>query len=607
MTKQEKIYRIFMTSMIVIIAGLLLATGIIAVQKSMKLSVGVSITPSMLCKITDSSDNVLFCNTTKNSQSLYVTKGASISGNMLTLNKSFSNLGGEFALKIYNYTTVATSGNVIKVTTSGTGVETTSMWLPSYSSGTPAAGEINVTAVARTITLQFEEVTKPDFTVTYNLTGCTKVSGATSVAYGASFSAEFSASTDYFLPNLINVSGVSDDAYSWNPSTGIFSITDWKKVSDNIEITVFADLYKIYEYGAVGAVPADRVYHIGGNHYKYYIEMGEYPQSKKADNVTITKIISGTEGTTGAIGTGSDGATYVYKVPVETSVYCYPDGVNWFKVEPVRWTVLGGLTCVTDGSSAVAFDPQYELVYNSANKTFSYQGTVYSKILLLAEQALTRTNYDYGNGSEYSESNTDGYTSDQLWSDTDMYKFLNVSSSGLLNEQLNGASLLDAIFTETQQQKILGTKLYTGRPSFEWPGNTTGTVVCPEGMSQNNKLFLLADQGTNDLLWPPHIDPEGDSNENFKYQSYLRNLDGISKISDDPQGLYASDYARACGMEYPYNVQGMTYFYLASRSSYRQPGDVGGYVYNAFGTRDAYDPIVNPRSGLRPCFCMSLL
>ena len=158
MSKSNRMYKIFMTSMIVIIAGLLLATGIIAVQKSMKLSVGVSITPSMLCKITDSDDNVLFCNTTKNNQTLYVTEGASISGNMLTLNKSFSNLGGEFALKIYNYTTVETSGNVIKVTASGTGVETTSMWLPSYSSGMPVAGEINVTAVAGQVTLQFEEV-----------------------------------------------------------------------------------------------------------------------------------------------------------------------------------------------------------------------------------------------------------------------------------------------------------------------------------------------------------------------------------------------------------------------------------------------------------------
>ena len=51
MTKQEKIYRIFMTTMIVIIAGLLLATGIIAIQKQMKLKANIEFLPGINVEI----------------------------------------------------------------------------------------------------------------------------------------------------------------------------------------------------------------------------------------------------------------------------------------------------------------------------------------------------------------------------------------------------------------------------------------------------------------------------------------------------------------------------------------------------------------------------
>ena len=51
MSKSNKLYKIFMTSMIVIIAGLLLATGIIAVQKHLKLKMEIAFQPGVQCAI----------------------------------------------------------------------------------------------------------------------------------------------------------------------------------------------------------------------------------------------------------------------------------------------------------------------------------------------------------------------------------------------------------------------------------------------------------------------------------------------------------------------------------------------------------------------------
>ena len=449
MTKQEKIYRIFMTSMIVIIAGLLLATGIIAVQKSMKLKVGVSITPSMLCKITDSSDNVLFCNTTKNSQSLYVTEGASISGNMLTLNKSFSNLGGEFALKIYNYTTVATSGNVIKVTASGTGVETTSMWLPSYSSGTPTAGEINVTAVAGSITLQFEEVAKPSFTVTYNLTDCTsnKTSGA-SVTYGTSYSATITPTTGYSLPSTITVANISTGGYSWDYLTGVFTITDWTKVNGNITITAAAMPFAIKTYNTTNVTTN---YNSAWDGYSY-VEFGEYP-------VAIATPTSPTA--TGEIYTYGDNTFTIYK-DANGKYATINSGTDYYKFEPIRWMIIATSGELTDTT----------IYGNGATKHADMPAANENKkqLLLLSEFGLYRDYFD-------KEFTTNQFGS----SNCDVQVSLNGSfakMAGLYN-----------YFATTVGAKETGKYIAKVQPSTRYFNDELNENSCDEGSSYN--IFLL--------------------------------------------------------------------------------------------------------------------
>ena len=57
MSKSNRMYKIFMTSMIVIIAGLLLATGIIAIQKQMKLKANIQFLPGVNVEIYVKNEN----------------------------------------------------------------------------------------------------------------------------------------------------------------------------------------------------------------------------------------------------------------------------------------------------------------------------------------------------------------------------------------------------------------------------------------------------------------------------------------------------------------------------------------------------------------------
>ena len=109
MTKSNRLYKIFMTTMIVIIAGMLLATGIIAIQKSMKLNVSMSMLPTADIEILvggAESETLLFRNFDKDTNNkVYVdTSKATLSGNTFSLKDSFVNsCGSEFTIIVKNY------------------------------------------------------------------------------------------------------------------------------------------------------------------------------------------------------------------------------------------------------------------------------------------------------------------------------------------------------------------------------------------------------------------------------------------------------------------------------------------------------------------------
>ena len=337
-------YRIFMASMMIATLAIAIWVGVSAVQKSMKMKLSLQVDPTTLVKIEDSNSNVLFCNTTKDGQKLEVGEGTTLSGNMLTINKNFGNLGAEFSLKVYNYTTLSSANNVLKVAVSGTGVESTNMWLPSYSGSQVQNGVINITAVVGTINITFEEVEKPTFAINLTVENCSTTAQSEEKIYGEDYAATFTANSGYVLPDTITVTGISSGGYSWDKSTGVFAITDWTKVTGNISISCVAKLpYTIKTYGEEGAasLPAGTGSTFQG--YKY-IEMGKYPQTYKDNNTSITGYNDNDNSnsvTTGDTYTDASGE-YYYQTKVNYGT------AGWYKFEPIRWIIIGAGSDKTD-------------------------------------------------------------------------------------------------------------------------------------------------------------------------------------------------------------------------------------------------------------------
>ena len=106
MSKASKLYKVLMTAMIVAIAGMLLASGIIALQKSMKLNLSFNMNPNIFCRIDASigdntSYNTIFCNTPNNAT---IGAGWSGNGNTLTFTNSSTDMVKTVYLKIWNHT-----------------------------------------------------------------------------------------------------------------------------------------------------------------------------------------------------------------------------------------------------------------------------------------------------------------------------------------------------------------------------------------------------------------------------------------------------------------------------------------------------------------------
>ena len=95
MNKRLSHYQIFMIIVTTIMAGILLLMGVIAMNKSMTLKLGLKMEPSMLCAIYVN-DNLVFNNKTSE-----IASGVSLSANELKLN-STNTFGAYFNLKIEN-------------------------------------------------------------------------------------------------------------------------------------------------------------------------------------------------------------------------------------------------------------------------------------------------------------------------------------------------------------------------------------------------------------------------------------------------------------------------------------------------------------------------
>ena len=108
-----------------------------------------------------------------------------------------------------------------------------------------------------------------------------------------------------------------------------------------------------------------------------YFELGEYPQTLKSEEVTVT-ITTGEEGTTGALATGNDGARYYY----QASVNGYGTS-GWYKFEPIRWLILSTSSDLTDTTT-----------YGLGANNHSDMPETGEQVLVLSEFVLYRDYFD---------------------------------------------------------------------------------------------------------------------------------------------------------------------------------------------------------------------
>jgi len=146
MSKSNRMYKIFMTTMIVIIAGLLLATGIIAIQKSMKLKANIEFLPGINVEIyvnEESENGLLFRNFDKDTNNkIYVNSTyCELGATTLTMNNNFvTAYGNNFTLVVKNYSGFTIETNITSTATAKIGEEPVDAVVPEI---TPATAQID--------------------------------------------------------------------------------------------------------------------------------------------------------------------------------------------------------------------------------------------------------------------------------------------------------------------------------------------------------------------------------------------------------------------------------------------------------------------------------
>lgn len=190
MLKSEKVYKIFMTAMFVVIAGLLFASGIVAIQKSMKLNLSIDVKPTFLFEIyveKDTQKYYVFRNFEADGKPLKFGDGLeSLQGNKLTANNDFlKDYGDTFSIVIANYSTdkdLKVTMTSTATTSEGNGtpaeieeVENSALRLVENSTANEAKFNITIPTAVFTqetyLEMQFEEFVY--YTVSFNGNGNT--------------------------------------------------------------------------------------------------------------------------------------------------------------------------------------------------------------------------------------------------------------------------------------------------------------------------------------------------------------------------------------------------------------------------------------------------
>lgn len=402
MTKLSKIYKLFMYTMVVAAIGMLIAMGVIAVQKSMRLNASIECLPGIdvevSAKDSTGTETLLFRNfedANAGKTIEFETDYCSISSNSLIMNDAFvTAYGNSFSIVIYNYSNFAVDVNISTTTTV---------------KNNPSATAIEPT-----------------------------VSPAVS---------------------RIAIGGSQEITFTCNPVMS-------QEITLNIRLTEYiAPPYTLYNYNTTNVTTN---YNAAWEGYSY-IEMGEYPQSLKANEVTVTAT-TGTEGTTGAIGEGSDGAKYYYQQDVNgygTS--------GWYKYEPLRWIVIGTSSDLTD-------IPTYG---TGASKHTDITGE--AQLLVISEFGLFKDYFDFNSP----------YTNQYGANDCD----INVS---LHNTFVKTAGLEKHLSSEGNNDYIAKVKPKTAY--------SNAGVAASDTISEYN-LFLLGGVNSDTYYWNNYLEAENEQSQ----------------------------------------------------------------------------------------------
>ena len=248
MSKSSRIYKIFMATMIVAIAGMLLAMGIIAAQKTMKLGVQFSSNPNYKLEVfINNEQTLIFRNFADNEtgKAVKMDNGiTSLNGDTLVADEeAFKGYGNDFTIIIKNYTEATgikiDMESTAKIDSGADGIpaqieaikNTASKYDPDAKIADSVSFRVYVNSVfPQTTTLK---MTISEYNV-YNLSFSGAVTNTPSeMVAGESYTTTITPNPNYKLPDTITVKqdGVTltmGTHYSWNPENGqleIFEVT----------------------------------------------------------------------------------------------------------------------------------------------------------------------------------------------------------------------------------------------------------------------------------------------------------------------------------------------------------------------------------------------
>ena len=251
------------------------------------------------------------------------------------------------------------------------------------------------------------------------------------------------------------------------------SFDEATKASVGQSITESITLYaKWEEYAGPEILPAGTDGTAGTN--ATYVLFGEWPQTIKANNVTVNESVSEVHGAF-TYYKGSDGYWYVKcKENAYESWYAYSNGntvaqssansTKYFKVEPIKWRVL----------------------------TENYNGT--GKALLLAESILTGNVPYYISSGNRTIGSSNVYANNYKYSTIRAYLNGTYESNDIQTNTYTNKGFLQTAFTTEAQSLIATTTVDNSAASTTDSGNNLNQATSYACANTNDKIFLLSEK-----------------------------------------------------------------------------------------------------------------